>query len=272
MYEHAIPQNIMEYEFKLFAGLTLKQFIYVAVSGGFAFGLYELNRAGLFPAFFAWITIPIILLVGVTLGLGSYQKRTMEDWFNAFAKANALTLRRVWKKDTKAVTHDNFHATKPHSLPSYLAVYFMNQDEFTRLMRNKGGVEDSHEPATIVQPLLHAENIPTIQEVIQLTQANATDFAEPGVTLPAIPNTIAFKLQEDNLPMEGVVAYVKDANMSVVGALRSNKDGIVYFNQGFQNGDYEIEFQSPEAATFPKVRVQFQGLTYPLINLSPTGS
>ena len=67
MYEHAIPQNIMEYEFKLFAGLTLKQFIYVAISGGFSFALFQLNRAGIFPAFFAWITIPVILLVGITL-------------------------------------------------------------------------------------------------------------------------------------------------------------------------------------------------------------
>lgn len=269
MYEHAIPQNIMEYEFKLFAGLTLKQFIYVAVSGGFSFALYELNRAGLFPAFFAWLTIPLILLVGITLGLGTYQKRVMEDWFTSYMRASNMALRRVWKKDPKVVQHEEFFNTKPKALPSYLAVYFMNQDEFTRLMKTHetSAPESSH---MLVQPLLHVQDIPTVAEVISITPENVFDYAEPGVTLPAIPNTVAFKLQEDNLPMEGVVAYVKDSGMSVVGALRSNKDGIIYFNQGFKNGDYEIEFQSPEAATLPKAKIQFQGTTYPLINITPT--
>ncbi|PJB23519.1 hypothetical protein CO112_00650, partial [Candidatus Dojkabacteria bacterium CG_4_9_14_3_um_filter_150_Dojkabacteria_WS6_41_13] len=95
MYEHAIPQNIMEYEFKLFAGLTLKQFIYVAVSGGLSFALYELNRLGAFPAFFAWLTIPTVMLVGITLGLGSYNKRTMEDWLTSYTRASNIILRRV---------------------------------------------------------------------------------------------------------------------------------------------------------------------------------
>ena len=268
MYEHAIPQNIMEYEFKLFAGLTLKQFIYVAISGGFSFALFQLNRAGVFPAFFAWITIPIILLVGITLGLGTYQKRNMEDWFTSFFRANNLALRRVWKKKPDAVKHEEFFNTKPKSLPSYLAIYFMNKDEYMRLMRNSASRPGA--PATTVQPLIQTAEIPQISEVLTINPENVFDYAEPGITMPAIPNSVAFKLQEDSIPMEGVVAYVKDSSGSVQTALRSNKDGIIYFNQGFKNGDYEIEFQSPEAATLPKVKIVFQGNTYPLINISPT--
>lgn len=264
MYEHAIPQNIMEYEFKLFAGLTLKQFIYVAVSGGFAFGLYELNRAGVFPAFFAWLTIPLVLIVGVTLGLGMYQKRTAEDWFTSFAKASNTVLRRVWKKTPGAIKAEDFFSTKPKKLPSYLAAYFLTHDEFKKAIGMQSNGPQIN--VTTVQ-----ENIaPQIPTVLTLTPDSALDYAEPGVNLPAIPNTVAFKLQEDGLALEGVVAYVKDASQTVIAALRSNKDGIIYFNQGFKNGDYEIDFQSPEAATIPKVKIAFQGSTYPLLNISPT--
>lgn len=267
MYEHAIPQNIMEYEFKLFAGLTLKQFIYVAMTGLAAFALYELTIKGLFPAFFAWLTIPTVLVIGITMGVGSLQKRTMEDWFTAFLRANNMALRRVWKKDKQAITLENFFNTKPESMPAYLAVYFMNHDEYNQLMASTFGQESSnqHQP----QAVATMPSVPTVSETLEITAENVLDYAEPGVTLPAIPNTVAFKLQEDGLAIEGVVAYVKDPNMSVVSALRSNKDGIIYFNQGFGNGQYEIEFQSPDAASFPKVKMQFQGSTYPLINISP---
>ncbi|WKZ23713.1 MAG: PrgI family protein [Candidatus Dojkabacteria bacterium] len=268
MYEHAIPQNIMDYEFKLFAGLTLKQFIYVAVAGGFSFLLFQLNRAGIFPSFFAWLTIPPILLVGITLGLGSYNRRTMEDWLTSFARANNIVLRRVWKKDASLVDYEHFHSTRPQKLPHYLAIYLMTHDEYKKALQDPSSVTTTPQPlnVTTIQDI-PAPQLPT---VISLTPTAAVDYAEPGVSLPAIPNTIAFKLSEDALPLEGVVAYCKDTTQTVVSALRSNKDGIIYFNQSFANGNYEIEFQSPEAATFPKVKIEFSGTTYPLINLSPT--
>ncbi|MCC7304498.1 PrgI family protein [bacterium] len=264
MYEHAIPQNIMEYEFKLFAGLTLKQFIYVASAGGLSFGLYQLNRAGVFPAFFAWLTIPVILLVGITLGLGVYQRRTMEDWFTSFARANTLVLRRVWKKDAKAVKADNFFTTKPQKLPTYLAAYFMTHDEFKKALNGQKLPQQTVGAVTTVQEVI----TPQIQQTLSISPDNTADFAEAGVTLPAIPNTVAFRLQEDGLPLEGVVAYVKDQTQTVVTALRSNKDGIIYFNQSFKEGAYEIDFQSPDAISIPKVKITFQGNTYPLLNIS----
>lgn len=258
MYEHAIPQNIMDYEFKLFAGLSLKQFIYVAVSGGFAFGLYQLERLGVFPTFFAWLTIPVILLVGITLGLGSYQKRGLEEWFNSFTRVLNTPLRRVWKKGNEIVQNSAIFDTKPVALPSYLAVYFMNPDEFKKLMQTPG----------MVPNIVQAQDQPAVVPTITLTSDVVSEYAEPGITLPAIPNTIAFKIQEDNLPIEGVTAYIKDAAGTVIAALRSNKDGIIYFNQGLQNGEYDLDFQA-DAMTIPKVHVTFAGTTYPLINITP---
>jgi len=264
MYEHAIPQNIMEYEFKLFAGLTLKQFIYVAVSGGLSFALYELNRLGAFPAFFAWLTIPTVMLVGITLGLGSYNKRTMEDWLTSYTRASNIILRRVWKKDTAAVKYENFFTTKPESFPIYLTHYLLTRDEAKLLIDQSNATQN---PGVVFQSAIPD---PTISEVISITPESVHDYADTGTNNLSVANTVAFILRESELPLEGVVAYFKDANSSVVGSLRSNKDGIIYFDRPFHNGEYEVEFQSPEADTFPKIKISLQGTTYPLINISPT--
>lgn len=264
MYEHAIPQNIMEYEFKLFAGLTLKQFVYVAVSGGLSFALYELNRLGAFPAFFAWLTIPTIMLVGITLGLGSYNKRSMEDWLTSYTRASTIVLRRVWKKDKVAIKFDNFFTTKPESFPIYLTHYLLTRDE-AKLLIDQSQAE--HNKGVVFQSSLPD---PIISETILITPNTVYDYADTATNNLSVPNTVAFLLHESELPLEGVVAYFKDSNASVIGALRSNKDGIVYFDHPFPNGEYEVEFHSQEADTFPKIKISLEGTTYPLINISPT--
>ncbi len=261
MYEHAIPQNIMEYEFKLFAGLSLRQFVYVAAAGAIAFALFQLNKVEILPSFFAWILIPIVVLVGIILGLGSYQKRTMEEWLTAYVRNLNTPLRRVWKKGTDVIKKEQFFSTKPAVLPNYLAAYFMNADEYKKLMRDAGSVAS---PGMISQIQDQPQIIPTLE----ITSQNITDYADMMTNIPKIPNTLVFRIIDDNLPIEGVVAYMKDQSNAVVAALRSNADGIIYFNQGFNNGVYEIDFQS-DALNFPRVRILLEGNTYPLINLSP---
>jgi hypothetical protein len=261
MYEHAIPQNIMEYEFKLFAGLTLKQFIYVAVSGGLSFALYELNRLGAFPAFFAWLTIPTILLVGITLGLGTYNKRTMEDWLSSFVRANTLILRRAWKKEQKLITKDQFFSSKPSIFPVYLAPYVLTQDEAKRLIMQAQANKSSQLKDIALEPIQ--------TPVLHISAENVQEFSVPGMQNLSVNNTVAFQVKDAELPLEGIVAYVKNMNNDVVGALRSNKDGIIYFDQPFPNGDYEVEFHSNEADTFPKLKLSLTGVTFPLINISP---
>jgi hypothetical protein len=259
MYEHAIPQNIMEYEFKLFAGLTLKQFIYVAVSGGFAFALFQLNRVGVFPTFFAWMIIPAIIIIGLSLGLGSFQRRSLEEWLSSYTRASNMPLRRVWKKDNKAVKSDQFDTTKPEYLPGYLSAYLLTKDEFIQIMKQQtmGGTFNS-----II-------DIPETVPTINLTPGNAYEYAEVGTEVPPIPNTIVFRIQEDEIPMEGVVANVRDMQGQIVSSLRSNADGILYFNQPFATGEYDIDFQLPDISVLPKIHLVFDGSTYPLINLTP---
>jgi len=267
MYEHAIPQNIMDYEFKLFAGLSLKQFIYVAVAGGFAFGLFMMNRNGMLPSFFAWIVIPITIIVGGALGVGKFNGRTTEDWMTSYKRATQIPLRRVWKKDKKAVTSKNFFSTKPKKLPTYLAAYFYSQDEFRKIIQN--GLMQTKNPEIKAEEIINSSPVVAIAPTMFITSQNSHEYAEPSVVLPSIPNTIALKISDDNIPLEGVVAYMKDEQSKVVTALRSNNEGIIYFNQSVSDGEYEIELQAQEDISLPVLKVRFDGTTFPLINIKP---
>lgn len=255
MYEHAIPQNIMDYEFKLFAGLSVKQFIVLALTGGIAFALVQANRTGLLPDFFAWIIIPIVVIGGVGLGLGSFQKRSFDEWITNYFKAINSPLRRAWKKTADPIKKDQFFNTKLQTFPQYMAVYFLNEDEYRKV------TQFSVAPAATATPTV-------ISPTIVLTPDNMGDYADQTIVLPMIPNTIAFRIVQDGIPADGVIVYVKDANGNVITALRSNESGIIYFDQSFQNGIYTFEFQS-DTMQLPKFQITFEGGNYPLINVTP---
>lgn len=255
MYEHAIPQNIMDYEFKLFAGLSLKQFVILGTAAAVSFGIFQLGNAGQFPAFFMWILIPSIMGIGLAFGLGTYNKRAFDEWLIRYFKVINSPLRRVWKKTAEPVKPKDFLNTKAPVYPQYLAVYFLNEDEFRKIMQNSN-VPVQEMPASI-----------QVTPTVQLTPTTSAQYADPSIRLPSIPNTIAFRILEDNLPVEGVTAFVKDQADNVLVALASNQDGIIYFDQSLPNGTFTFEFQS-ETANLPKYQILFDGTTYPLINLT----
>lgn len=256
MIEHAIPQNIMDYEFRLFAGLTIKQFIIVAVTGGLAFGLVELSRMGIFPTPFAWVIVPTVLLSGLALGLGSYEKRSLDQWVTDYIQAINMPLRRVWKKGPEAVKNENFGNSKVPSFPTYLSVYFLSEDEYRKLMQFTPNATPVTQQQTFIAP------------IIQLTADVLPQYTDASITLPMVPNTIAFRLIQDEIPMDNVICYVKDMNETVIAALRSNEEGILYFDQSFPNGIYTFEFQD-DTVQLPRMQISFEGFTYPLINVTP---
>jgi len=246
----------MDYEFKLFAGLTLKQFVILAITGGLVFLTFQLNQSGVLPNFFFWILMPTILLVGAGLGLGNYQRRSFDEWITSFLKVINSPLRRVWKKDLQPVYKDNFMNTKVPTFPQYLSIYFLNEDEYRKMMQSSS--------AAPVIP-----NTMTVIPTIVISQDNMRDYADPNIVLPMIPNTVAFRVLQDGIPMDGVVCYVKDALGNVVAALQSNQEGMLYFEQSFPTGNFTFEFKDDTGAQYPKLQLFFEGFTFPLINVTP---
>jgi len=103
--QHAVPQNIMDVEFKLIGDLTMRQFIYLFVFGVIAYIIY-VSMVGVFK----WPLTLFFVLLGLALAFVPIQERGMDEWFVNFLKAVHSPSQRVWKKESllpPAFTYQN---------------------------------------------------------------------------------------------------------------------------------------------------------------------
>lgn len=99
MRQHAIPQNILDIEFKLFTKFTVREFVYMAVGIGFGgIFLYFFSR-GTIPAIIAF---PIFLFssgMGLFLGLVDINDQKADIYFRNYIWAITHPTQRVWKNE-----------------------------------------------------------------------------------------------------------------------------------------------------------------------------
>jgi len=91
--QHAVPQNIMDVEFKLVGNLTMRQFIYLVVFGGGAY-LAAITMVGIFK----WPIVIFFVFMGLILAFLPVQERGMDEWVVNFFRAVYSPNQRVWRK------------------------------------------------------------------------------------------------------------------------------------------------------------------------------
>ena len=92
--QHAVPQNIMDVEFKLIGDLTMRQFAYLMVFGGLAWLCFS-TLGGIFR-------LPLALFFSI-LGLGlaffSIADRGLDQWIVNFLRSMYSPTQMLWKKE-----------------------------------------------------------------------------------------------------------------------------------------------------------------------------
>ncbi len=108
--QHAVPQNIMDVEFKLIGDLTMRQFAYLLMAGIGAYLSYII--------FIGLFRFPLVFLIAAS-GLGfaflPVQERGLDEWVVNFFKAIFLPTERIWKKQPQlpsAFMYDNISVVK----------------------------------------------------------------------------------------------------------------------------------------------------------------
>ena len=91
--QHAVPQNFMDVEFKLIGDLTIRQFVYLLVFLGLAYGAYA--------TILGILKFPITAILGI-LGIGfafvPIEERGMDQWLINFIRAVHSPTERMWRK------------------------------------------------------------------------------------------------------------------------------------------------------------------------------
>ncbi len=95
MEEHAVPQNITTFEFKLFGPFTIRQFIYVAI-GGIIGAVFYFSPL---PKTFSYIVGGLFVLTGIAFAAIPLQGRPLDKWIVAFFRSITRPTQRIWIKD-----------------------------------------------------------------------------------------------------------------------------------------------------------------------------
>ena len=134
--QHAVPQNIMEVEFKIIGEMTLREFIYLAVFGALAY--FSAMTVG---NLLKWPMVFFFGGVGLIFAFLPINDRGMDEWVANFLRAIYNPTQKVWRKTPeipKAFTFENLAfvrnelitlapTTTRRKLENYLDSY--NQEE-----------------------------------------------------------------------------------------------------------------------------------------------
>lgn len=108
--QHAVPQNIMDVEFKLIGDLTMRQFSYLMLLGLSAYLCYLV-----IPGIFKWPTVIILILLALSLAFVPIQERGLDEWLVNFFRAVNSPTQRIWRKEPQVPTaflYDNLAVVK----------------------------------------------------------------------------------------------------------------------------------------------------------------
>ncbi len=91
--QHAVPQNIMDVEFKLIGDLTMRQFVYIVI-----FAIMAYMARLIVPQPFTWIFVVVLALLGLALAFVPIEERGLDIWAINFFKAIYSPTERIWRK------------------------------------------------------------------------------------------------------------------------------------------------------------------------------
>jgi hypothetical protein len=92
--QHAVPQNIMDVEFKIIGELTLRQFSYLVVFGGLTY--VSIAYVG---GIFKWPLAGLFFLLGIGLAFVPLEERGMDQWIINFIKAVYAPNQKIWRRE-----------------------------------------------------------------------------------------------------------------------------------------------------------------------------
>jgi hypothetical protein len=108
--QHAVPQNIMDVDFKIIGDLTLREFFYLLIFFGLAYWAYMTIQVVL-----KWPLMALFILTGLVFARGRFGERGMDEWVVNFFRAIYNPTQKVWKKNPiipVAFTYQNLDFVK----------------------------------------------------------------------------------------------------------------------------------------------------------------
>lgn len=294
MEQHAIPQQISSYEFKLVGEMTLKQFL-KAASGIVAAVL--INGTGL-AGLFKWPLMIICAGTGLMFAFVPFEDRPLEVWIKAFIKSiysptiytykkkadnSWLTLKgkaniEVEQKaeDVVEETRDDVKTKKDKKRPEgYLQTISLgvkNKKAKEIIGRDEKKPTEQVNDQKIIQPEVKKEEMNTQGESwknqkvdlnLQKEKLGATGQAVFGtIPMPDRPEVanliVGMATDREGKIVDGVIVEIQDEHGSSSRVLKTNSLGQFKISTPLSNGRYLI-IAEKEGYNFDRVNVDLTG-------------
>lgn len=248
MEQHPVPRQITTFEFKLIGFMTLKQFLF----------LIAFVPIGLLVYFI--VPIPIIRhllgflvgMIGVLIAFVPINDRPMDVFIKNLVKRLMSPTQYMYAKHNPPIYFLNklYFLSDPHHVFSHID----SQEKLGKyLAEHQQPVAPDHAPqrvAGIQQALKGAKAMPVGKG------AAVKGGGRPAVAgvAPAVaqkhPFLVGVVRTRKEIPLPGILIYIKDASNRPVRLLKTNPNGVFATFTALAPADYIVEVKDPKNAHF----------------------
>lgn|GEM_PF-4116673 len=278
MDKHAVPQNIMDIEFKLFGSLTVRQFAYLAISG---IGCLILYTSGLPEV----VTIPIIIavvLVAMGLAFFTINGQPFAVWLGNFVASLFNSQRKIYRKTDNipkvlARTYATPKAAKPISamqkkMPLPFVVPAVNS-------YNPAPGQDLEGDILLDDPL-SGDKVQRLETYFQDKAGNINSnyvaparstVQDPNPGLQSLPNlqiniVSGIVINTNSIAVPNAKVSIITFEGATVASTSTNVRGEFNFRETAPDGRFLITVSHPQY-TFPSFALDLKGEVVPTLSL-----
>lgn len=251
MEQHAIPQQITSYEFKLVGEMTLKQFLKAA--GGVIIA-FIINSTGL-VFFVKWPLMIIFAAGGLALAFVPFQDRPLETWAAAFLKSIYSPTIYFYKKRkqtnwldidlTKVVKKEEEEIAVPQKEGKKVEEFIESLPSVARETEQAAKAEEKKEAG------LKKEKLEATGDAI---------FGNiPMPDIPSIPNVlVGMVLDKDKKIVEGAIVEIQDKEGNPARVLKTNQLGQFKTLTQLSDGNYLVVTEK-KGLEYDRVEIFLEG-------------
>lgn len=257
MRQHAIPQNVLDVEFKLFTKFTLKEFAYLAIGIGFGGIMIYLTVSEIIPGI---LGIPIFIIssgAGIFLGLVPINDQDADKFIQSYITAITTPTQRAWL--SKQMKEDR---NKPALKPNEDGKLVSKDSREAKPKIIGGGMIQSITPSETTEEetadtqMIEEKPISSIDpSKILITDENRSNYQFTIKSVEQLPGNINIWLAtKDFKPIPNVIVYLKTKEGKMLYANKTGPNGYFLTNKMWELGEYVLDFQHPQFK-FPTVEI-----------------
>lgn len=271
MRQHAIPQNVLDVEFKLFTRFTLKEFAYLAAGlvGGGIFLYYSIG--GDLPGIFGIPMFALLAGSGAFMALVPINDQPADVFIRNYFTAINNPTQRVWlndemkekriKPEVKSTTaggeSGNAKFVGGAKIPGAKSVEVFQEKQGDDILEEvsddvtvKNDVKEE-----IKEVVRESSEVLNSEDVLTISEENLGQFQFPIKSVDQLNGNINVWVNSgDNQPLPGINIFLKDSNNKVLYANKTGPNGYFLSDKMYDDGIYFLEMEKGDGSSF-RVRI-----------------